>query len=77
MMPCLVKHGMQGGAVGIKKALLGSFLGIAGVEKTEVSDREHRAERNIVDACGISAAALQNHECAAAQRVAIPGLRSD
>ena len=31
-MPCLVKHGMQGRTVGIKKPLLGSFLGIAAVE---------------------------------------------
>ncbi len=72
MMPCLEKGGVQRGSVGVKKALFGGFLGVAGVEKTEVTGGEQRAERNIVDVVSISAAALQHVQCAAAQREASP-----
>ena len=60
-MPRLEKSGMQGRAVGIDQALLGVCLCVAGIEKAEIARREQRAERGIVDAVGILAAALQNY----------------
>ena len=47
VMPGLEKGGVQRGSVGVKKALFGGFLGVAGVQKTEVTGGEQRAERSI------------------------------